>query len=276
MSLRKQILQKLIAEKREMKMGEIYKQFPKNLKHSIRARVYESIGKGITKVGRGLYVSSECIIEKGNSLTLIDRMIQEGDKFDFIFLDIPYDAGGQKGGNRNLFNKDTISPDEFGEFLLKLEGLLRTEDSPLLFMFTSGRSSAAAFKRYFKKFEETSLIQAESIGTYTKLWSNGNRMNMGKYLMPKENIYVFSKSGNAELKTLHYFLTPNYKEYPSSKPYSMIKRFVLELAGKGEWVFDPFGGSGKILEACLELKRKCHIIDNCDDSVENHLLKLCV
>jgi DNA modification methylase len=42
----------------------------------------------------------------------------------------------------------------------------------------------------------------------------------------------------------------------------------------GDWVLDPFGGSGKILKACLELKRMCHIIDSSDVSFNSHLIPL--
>jgi len=78
-------------------------------------------------------------------------MIEEGDLFDFIFLDIPYDAAGQKGGNRALFKCNTISPQEFGSLIGKLELLLKTDTSPLIFMFTSGKTSEAAYKRYMKQ-----------------------------------------------------------------------------------------------------------------------------
>ncbi len=274
MSLRKNILLCLEQRQKETSLKQLYKEFPNEPKTTIRGRVYENLGKGITKVGTGLYISSNAIIEKGNSLKIIDRMLQEKDKFDFVFLDIPYSAGGQKGGNRNLFAKDTISPEEFGVFLNKVEQLLRDKNSVISFMFTSGKSSRKAFLNYFKQFEQTSLIQCDKIGTYTKLWSNGNRMNMGKYLMPVENIYFFNGTGKIELSNLDFALTPNTQEYPTAKPYPMIKSLVEQITKIGDWIFDPFGGSGKILRASLELNRNCHIIDSCDESINNHIIKL--
>lgn len=88
---------------------------------TVRGKVYNNIGKGITKVDRGLYISSEAIAELGSSLEIIDRMVEECDLFEFVILDIPYEAGGTQGGpgklkdgsrgNRNLFSLDTISPE---------------------------------------------------------------------------------------------------------------------------------------------------------------------
>lgn len=274
MSLRKNILLCLKQRDKETSLKELYKEFPNEPKTTIRGRVYENVGKGITKVGKGLYISSNAIIEKGNSLEIIDRMINQKDKFEFIFLDIPYSAGGQKGGNRNLFAKDTITPQQFGTFITKIEQLLKDKESVIAFMFTSGKSSKKAFDKYFEQFENTNLIQCDKIGTYTKLWSNGNRMNMGKYLMPKENIYFFNRTGEVKIEELDFSLTPNTKEYPTSKPYPMIKSLVGQLTKIGDWIFDPFGGSGKILRASIELNRNCHIIDSCEESINNHILKL--
>lgn len=257
-------------------MKEIYTEFPDIKRTTIRGRVYDSLGKGITKLDNNLYISSEAIVEFGNSLELIDKMIDQGDKFNYIFLDIPYRAGGQRGGNRNLFDRDTISPDQFKEFLVKLESLLFDDSSIISFMFTSGSSSRSAFNRYIEAFEHTSLTRCDYVGTYTKLWPNGNRMNMGRYLMPLENIYVYNKLGiidNIDRLEMHYEDVPD-KSYPTAKPLNMITSIVRQLSSLGDWVLDPFGGSGKTLEACLSLGRKCHIIDSSEDSYNNHLIPI--
>jgi hypothetical protein len=278
MSLRQRILALLNNSNEQMTMKDIYTKFPDIAKTTVRGRVYDNLGKGIIKrVGKGLYISSQAIIEQGNSLEVVDRMVAQGDLFDFIFLDIPYSAGGQKGGNRHLFECDTISPDEFGVFVKKLEGLLKTENSPLLFMFTSGKTSKPAHDKYMAKFKDTGLVQCDKVASYTKLWGNGNRMNMGKYLMPEENIYIFSKSGvidNIDSWITDFKMAPDLREYPTSKPYDMIKTLVEQGTKIGDWVLDPFGGSGKILKACLELKRMCHIIDSSDVSFNSHLIPL--
>lgn len=273
--LRVKINKLLKDSKKEFTMQEIYTEFPDIAKTTIRGRVYESLGKGITKIDKNLYISSEAIIELGNSLEIIDDMLAQGDKFDYIFLDIPYNAAGQKGGNRNLFDCDTISPSQFTTFVKKLERLLLTKDSVVSFMFTSGRSSRKEHNAYLSAFEHTSL-KCVDIGTYTKYWSTGNRMNMGKYLMPEENIYLYNKSGiidNIEELELHFEGVPS-KEYPTAKPLGIVRSLVTQFSPEGGWVFDPFGGSGKTLEACLETNRKCHTIDRSERSFNGHLLPI--
>ena len=182
MALKDKIIQLMGAKGAEMSMKDIYKNFPNVARTTVRGRVYENLGKGITKLGKSLYISTDAIVEHGDSLEIIDRLISEGDKFDFIFLDIPYMAAGQRSGpngNRNMFPLDTISPEQFGEFVQKLQGLLRTDNSVLVHMFTSGKTSVKAHDEYLKQFELTDLIQHGTVGSFTKLWPNGKRMNMG-------------------------------------------------------------------------------------------------
>ena len=277
MSLRQRILDIFKVEGKKMSMQELYTKFPDIAQTTIRGRVYENVGKGITKLGKSLYISSEAIVEHGNTMEIVDNMISQGDLFDCIFLDIPYDAAGQKGGNRDLFSCDKISPTEFGDLIGKLELMLKDDTSPLLFMFTSGKTSKAAHDRYMTQFNRSSLKMCTRTGSYTKLWSTGNRMNMGKYLMPTEHIYIFSKSGyvgNLNQWILDFQEVPNLKEYPSAKPYPMIKKLIEQATQIGDWVLDPFGGSGKVLKACKELKRMCHIIDSSDIAINNHIIPL--
>jgi DNA modification methylase len=273
MSLKQKIVDLLSQSGKKMTMKEIYTHFPDIAKTTVRGRVYNAMGSGIERIGKGLYVSSKAIVEQGDSLEIIDRMINEGDRFDFIFLDIPYEAGGQRGGNRNLFELDKITPDQFGTFIGKCEELLSNDNSPLVFMFTSGRSSKRAHDAYFEKIK---LKQCKLVGSYRKMWPNGRPMNMGKYTMPLENIYFFSRSGEIEYEPeqLNFELAPDLKEYPTAKPYPMIRRLIELFAKPEEWVLDPFAGSGKVLRACLELGRYCHSIDSSQVSVEKHLMPL--
>lgn len=277
MSLRQRILNILKSTGNKMSMQELYTKFPDIAQTTIRGRVYENVGKGITKVDKGIYISSEAIVQHGDTMQIVDNMVSQGDLFDFIFLDIPYDAAGQKGGNRDLFSCDKISPTQFGNLIKKFELLLKEDTSPLMFMFTSGKTSKPAHDRYMQQFNNSSLKMCNRTGSYIKLWNTGNRMNMGKYLMPAEHIYVFSKSGNVNNLNqwiLDFQEVPNLKEYPSAKPYPMIRTLVEQATQIGDWVLDPFGGSGKILQACKELKRMCHIIDSSQVAIDNHILPL--
>lgn len=68
MSLRKKIVELLNSKGEKMSMKDIYTNFPEIAKTTVRGRVYDSLGKGIQKIGKGLYVSAQAVIEHGNSL----------------------------------------------------------------------------------------------------------------------------------------------------------------------------------------------------------------
>ena len=271
MSLRQQILQ--FIDEEPISIQTLYAKFPEQKQSTVRGRLYECLGKSVQRVGKGLYISSTAIVETGDAREIINTMVNDhNDKFDFIFLDVPYSASGQKGGNRHLFTLETISPRDFNEFLPKCVSLLRTDDSFICFMFTSGKSSKPAFEKYFTAFQNTNLKLAAQ-GSYEKLWANGNPMNMGKYKMPDEYIMLFNKSGKFDKKNipLRFSLTPNF-DYPTAKPYEMIKSLVNSFTNQFQWVFDPFVGSGVMVQVCKDLKRFCHVIDISENSIQKFVL----
>lgn len=144
-------------------------------------------------------------------------------------------------------------------------------------MFTSGKSSKGAHDRYFNEILKTNLKQCSRVGTYQKLWGNGNPMNMGKYEMPKENIYIFTRSGELEgLQNweLDFRMVPPLKSYPTAKPLGMIRKLVEQATKIGEWILEPFGGSGVTLKACMETKRKCHIFDISEKAIYDYILPI--
>lgn len=272
MSLRQQILM-LFTDDEPVSIHTIYNRFPDQKQTTLRGRLYECLGKSVTRIGKGLYISSTAIVETGDARVLINNLVQDGDKFDFIFLDIPYSAKGQRGTNRKLFNLDTISPRDFTEMLPKCEQLLRTDDSFVCFMFTAGKTSAPAFRKYYQAFQYTNLKLAAQ-GSYEKLWKNGNPMNMGKYKMPDEFIMLFNKSGNFDKwkdVPLNFSLAPNF-EYPTAKPYPMIRDLVGAFTDKFQWVLDMFVGSGVMVDVCRDLQRFCHVIDSSEESIESFVL----
>jgi len=46
-------------------------------------------------------------------------------------------------------------------------------------------------------------------------------------------------------------------EHPTQKPFDLIKKLILAFSFEGDFVLDPFAGSGTTLDACVEINRKC-------------------
>lgn len=269
----------------EVSLTEIYENFNDEKKSTIRGRLneYVSVQKEIIRTGKGRYmlVGAEisAIIETSDVNDSINRIIEADIKYDLIFLDIPYNLGGQKGGNRNISNYDMIEPREFNEILPKIESLLKDQNSQLYFMIASGKSSIKKANEYINCFSNTNLKLAGS-GKYIKTYKDGKICNMGKYEMPPELIQVYSRSGNLfkpERTKLEFKLErpplPKQGGYPTQKPLKMMKQIIKQSTKLKGLVLDLFGGSGVTLQASIELLRKCHIFDISENSVENFILK---
>lgn len=51
------------------------------------------------------------------------------------------------------------------------------------------------------------------------------------------------------------------KLHPTMKPLSLIRRLILNNTKIGDWVYDPFVGSGTCIVACEQVKRRCLAIE---------------
>lgn len=49
--------------------------------------------------------------------------------------------------------------------------------------------------------------------------------------------------------------------HPTMKPISLLRHLILNSSKIGDYIYDPFGGSGSTLIACEQTKRKCLMIE---------------
>jgi len=51
------------------------------------------------------------------------------------------------------------------------------------------------------------------------------------------------------------------KLHPTMKPVGLLRKIIPNNTKAGEWIYDPFGGSGSTLIACEHMGRKCAMIE---------------
>lgn len=266
-------------------LSKIYATFKNEKKSTIRGRINEAVKakKHIVRTEKGQYMllgaEIEALIEKRDSKEALFDILKANIYYDLVFLDIPYNTGGQKGGNRNLSNYSMIEPEEFQKLIFQIEKMLKTEESQLYFMIAGGKSSLNAANKYIRAFDETALFKAAE-GSYTKLNANGSQCNMGKYLMPAEKILIYSPSGKLlkpEETILDFGLQrpplPRSGGYPTEKPLELLEQIIKQGSNVGDRVLDPFMGSGKSLVAALKQGRKIHGIEISDNAIDEHIVK---
>lgn len=288
MSLAKKI-SAYVNKHKSFSLQELYTTFGQHYKrHTIRARVYES-DLQLIRTSKGCYVLAgaelEAVIEQADSRTHIFHIANSAIFFDLVFLDPPYRTRGQrsgKNGNRNMATYDLISADEFGEILLGVEQVLRSESSQIYFMIASGRSSATQVNQYVEMFGRTGLkLNAE--GFYQKLNADGSPCNMAQYPMPLELLRAYSFDGKIRdcaqdgSFTMEFRLPrpklARFGGYPTQKPDALLRQIVKQGTFVGERILDPFAGSGSMINAALSLGRKVHGVELSANAIARHIVR---
>jgi len=270
-----------IEQGKEFTLQELYSEFGEHAPSTVRARVYES--NKVIRTARGRYILAgveiEAILEQVDTRKHIHRLVEAKVKYDMIFLDPPYRLSGQIGGNRSLVDYDTISEDEFKDIILEAEKLLKDENSQLYFMIAGGKSSIAGASKYINMFSHTGLKLINK-GSYTKLTKSGKVCNMGKYDMPPELIFSYSKSGKERFDEVSNNMEYRFERpplpksggYRTQKPLALLKSLIERSTKVGEKVLDLFAGSGVTLEAAILLGRKVHGLEMSTQAIQSHIL----
>lgn len=195
----------------------------------------------------------------------IDAMKKtEAGKIDLIVTDPPYNLGNfmisrdtnLKKMRDNFFGSagwDNLSYEDWVEsmdsFFAEAARVIKKGGSMIVFM--------AAIK------VETTIAIAEKYGFYYKttgIWHKLNPMprNMNLHFVNSTETWLYftykSRTGtfNNNGQVLHDFIetavTPanerKYGKHPTQKPETLMAHFVEVLSNEGDWVLDPFMGSG--------------------------------
>jgi site-specific DNA-methyltransferase (adenine-specific) len=99
------------------------------------------------------------------------------------------------------------------------------------------------------------------------IWIKNNSI-MGRlnYLSQHELIifgwYGTHKFMKSQDKSVIFYPKPNKSIlHPTMKPIGLLRRLILNSSKIGDYVYDPFGGSGSTLCACEQTKRKCLMVE---------------
>lgn len=111
--------------------------------------------------------------------------------------------------------------------------------------------------RYFTHSTETILWAAKNKNS--KHYFNYNAMK--------------SENRGKQMKSVWNFTAPKpeekiYGKHPTQKPLALLDRVVIASTKKGDFVLDPFAGSGTTAVACLRQGRKCVGIELSHDYLE--------
>lgn len=183
-----------------------------------------------------------------------------------ILTDPPYgvsyveNRGFKKNSMKKKIANDDLKNEEYVSFTRKwleaVKPFITTKNS--LYIFNSDKMIFALQKG----MEEAGYRLAQLL-----IWVK-NQPVIGRldYLMQHELIaygwlgtHRFFKSKD---KSVFFCPKPQKsKLHPTMKPVSLLRRLILNSSQIGDFVYDPFGGSGSTLIACEQTKRRCLMVE---------------
>jgi len=217
---------------------------------------FKRIWKGIYSIETKDWV--KWIFKMWDALEEIKKVNQ---KFDMVFLDIPYDTPAIKWWNRWV-KYSLISHKQFNEFLLDLKKVLKDQNTPIYYMFSNAPSWKIAMEKYNKCFENNWFKKIDW-WSWTKLFKNWNlATNMLWRVMPPEWINLYSLSWEVHeywLRQLDFRLEKT--SVASQKPKDLLKQLIEQSSKEFDNLLDPFAWSWIFWKVALELKRNVTLFE---------------
>ena len=235
---------------------------------------FKRIAKGVYTLNKGdeQYAWVQC----GDALDVLPQLVDEGKRFDMIFLDPAYFSKALVGGNRKIVDYEFMSHQQFGQAMKSIQKLIKTDDSHIYLMLAGSPSSQADMQNYYDKMTDVGLKKVDE-GHYRKLYKDGRPViNLRGVEASPERLILFTKSGIARTGETPTDLKLSgvrpFRKYKTEKAPEFINAVVQNSTHKGESVLDPFAGSGVTGAESLKLGRKVGLIEICDKAVNNHII----
>ena len=202
-------------------------------------------------------------LAKGDARDILKRLKTES--FDLILTDVPYRniSGGTGGKNApkgmlskndgKIFDNNDI---EFEEYLPELYRILKPNSHAYIFInFLNLEALMAAVRKVGFKIHNL-LAWVKNNATPNRWY-----MKNGEYVLLcyKGKAKAIKNCGS---KTFHTFDNIHgQKLHETEKPIDLLQMYIENSTNEGDWVCDPFGGSGATLISSLASNRKCFSIE---------------
>ncbi len=111
------------------------------------------------------------------------------------------------------------------------------------------------------------ILDANFKFTQLLIWIKNHAVVGRMNYLPQHELIAYGWYGTHEFykakdKSLLFYPKPNKSPlHPTMKPVGLLRNLILNSSKIGDWVYDPFGGSGSTLIACEHTKRKCLMIE---------------
>lgn len=210
---------------------------------------------------------------------LEEAAIKTPARFDCIITDPPYDSlmkwqgigttarmgfGRNKDAAQSDKFYDTINAEQMWNVLIALDNLAKTHTHTYLMCDHEYMPRILGWARESGHF---SWDYSKSL-----VWDKINA-GMGYHWRGTHEYIVMLEKGKRRLNNLGKQDILRHKRitggYPTEKPFALIEDLVLNSTKEGDWVFDPFCGSGVVGAVCQKHSRNCMLIDKSERAIEH-------
>jgi len=198
---------------------------------------------------------------------IVDKLIGNR-KISLILTDMPYGIsmvenkiGFNQTGKRKVIINDHLQTDEeYRNFTRKWLELVKPHlaDKNAFYLFNSDKMLFAM---------REGIIDVGFKFAQLLIWvKNHSVLGRMDYLVQHELIaygwfgtHKFQKSQD---KSVLLYPKPNKSPlHPTMKPVGLIRRLILNSSKIGDWIYDPFAGSGTLAIACEQTRRKALLVE---------------
>jgi site-specific DNA-methyltransferase (adenine-specific) len=249
---------------------DLYAEFPEAHEHSVRARIYENLGKDFRRVGRGLYVAiageATCVVINGKALEEVRNL--ESESVDCVITDPPY-PWLDRFRDRTTTSWKRMKADfdrceiekELG---FELYRVLREGAHAFIFVPAETGTTRPHINRLIDTLERCGFAFRKRF-----IWDKA-AIGMGYSGRAKHEGILFLTRGRAKRKPCDLGVAdvltfkridPRSRLHPCEKPLGLLGALIRFATKAGECVLDCFAGTCSTGRAALGLGRNSIMIE---------------
>jgi len=249
-------------------LQDLYAALPGRLQHSIRASIYERLGREFQRVGKGLYVAIDgpavCVVAQGDAWEEI-RKIPSG-IVDAVITDPPYgwiDKFTRQGTTRPRMRYGFEKRDIDLQLGMEINRVLGKGAHCFIFVPAETETTRPHIERLIERLGKCGL-RFNKRWIWDKVHPGMGYSGRARY----EGILFMSKGEKRQ--PCDYTITDvlsvpsidaRNRRHPTEKPVALIEKIVKFATNAGELILDLFAGSCSTGIAALNLGRNALLIE---------------
>lgn len=258
---------------------DLYAALPDQLEHSIRARVYERLGKEFTRIGKGLYLATSgeaaCVVVQGDALETVKELPARS--VDALITDPPYSwlqthvelHTTTRPRMRWGYEKKEVDR----ELGLELYRVLKGGAHAFFFVPAESRVTRPHIERFIATLEGCGF-------TFNKrfIWDrvmlgmgyNGRARYEGILFMskgPRRKPCDLAIPDLIVERQAHHC----HRKHPNEKPVGLLEKLLRFSTKAGELALDCFAGSLNLGRAAIAIGRNALCIEKSEAILEKSL-----